>query len=138
MTTITVASESGRVSVRDLPTFDTPKIDAHLLGMQNDTTGLFPVSSFFNGSGGSLDLSDYTTTTALTQVVNTLNERINNVTASIPTSADLSGYAKKSDIPDTSKLATSANLMAEATARQNGDQALDQKIDQLRSTIPAS
>ncbi|MCX5615354.1 hypothetical protein, partial [Bombella saccharophila] len=160
MTTITVASESGRVSVRDLPTLAQVQAGDRIIGVQGEAVGLFSANQFNSGGNtGTLDLSAYATTTALTQTTDTLNERINSVAASIPTAPDLSIYAKKSDIPDTSGLATQqqvgqaisglnipsieglakqSDLTAEATARQNGDQALDQKIDQLRSTIPAT
>ncbi|MCX5615366.1 hypothetical protein, partial [Bombella saccharophila] len=46
-------------------------------------------------------------------------------------------YAKKSDIPDTSKLATSADLTTEATARQNGDDALAQRVSTVEKNIAA-
>lgn len=67
MSSQTVTTEGGRVSVIDLPALPSPTQDDRVVGIQNGSVGLFPVSSL-NGEK-TPDLSAYATTTALTQAI---------------------------------------------------------------------
>ena len=164
MTSQTVTTDGGRVSIGSLPSLNTPQPDDTVLGMKNGQAGLFPVSSL--GGGKAPDLSGYATTTALTSEAQTrqsadtaLSQRMDGIQASIPGPPDLSGYMKKSDastlvsqaqldtelanaignldIPSTNGLAKQSDLTAEATARQQADTALGQRIDGLGQRIDA-
>lgn len=164
MTSQTVTTGSGRVSIGNLPSLNTPQSGDTVLGMQDGKAGLFPVSSL--GGGKAPDLSGYATTTALTSEAQArqnadtaLSQKMDGIRAAIPSPPDLSGYMQKSDastlvsqaqldstianaignlpIPSTDGLAKQSDLTAEAAARQQADTALGQRIDGLGQRIDA-
>ena len=68
MSSQTVTTEDGRVSVTDLPALQAPSQDDRVMGLQNGSVGLFQAGAFM-GNHQQPDLSAYATTAALTQAV---------------------------------------------------------------------
>lgn len=159
MSSQTVTTEGGRVSIGSLPSLSNPQPGDTVLGLQNGKAGLFPLSSLGGGTG---PVSGYATTTALSNEAqarqkadDTLNQKLDGIRAAIPDPPDLSGYMKKTDaspfvsgaqleaainglhIPSTDGLAQQADLAAETTARQQADTILGQRIDGLGQRIDA-
>ncbi len=159
MSSQTVTTEGGRVSIGSLPSLNTPQSGDTVLGLQNGKAGLFPLSSLGDGTG---PISGYATTTALSNEAqirqkadDTLNQKLDGIRAAIPGTPDLSGYMKKADassfvsgaqleaainglhIPSTDGLAQQADLAAETAARQQADTLLGQRIDGLGQRIDA-
>ena len=87
MSSQTVTTEGGRVSIGSLPSLNTPQPDDTVLGMQDGQAGLFPVSSL--GGGKTPDLSAYATTAAMTQAISSeKNERQDALKAEAQTRSD--------------------------------------------------
>lgn len=163
MSSQTVTTEGGRVSIGSLPSLNTPQPADQLLGIQGGKAGLFPLSSL---GGGTSPISGYATTTALSNEAqirqkadDTLNQKLDGIRAAIPGPPDLSGYMRKADassfisgprldtaiaqavgnlsIPSIDGLAQQADLAAETAARQQADTILGQRIDGLGQRIDA-
>lgn len=146
MSSQTVTTEGGRVSINGLPSLNTPQPGDTVLGLQNGKAGLFPLSSL--GGGQTPDLSGYATTTALSDEAQArqnaddgLSKRIDFLSSTSVTGGQLDAAITAAinglHIPSTDGLAKQSDLTAEVTARQQADTALGQRIDGLGQRIDA-
>lgn len=121
MSSQTVTTEGGRVSIGSLPSLNTPQPEDKVLGMQDGQAGLFPVSSL--GGGKTPDLSAYATTAAMTQAVS--SEKRERQDADDALSQRLSG------------LASQDALKAEAQTRSDADAALSNRVGAVEKVVAA-
>lgn len=122
MSSQTVTTEGGRVSVTDLPALQAPSQDDRVMGLQNGSVGLFQAGAFM-GNHQQPDLSAYATTAALTQAVS--SEKRERQDADDALSQRLSG------------LASQDALKAEAQTRSDADAALSNRVGAVEKRMDA-
>lgn len=146
MSSQTVATAGGRISIGSLPSLNAPQPDDQLLGIQNGRAGLFSASSL--GGSQTPDLSGYATTKALSDEAEArqnadagLSKRIDFLSSTSVTGGQLDAAITEAvnnlHIPSIDGLAKQGDVAAETAARQQADTLLGQRIDGLGQRIDA-